>query len=172
MNADAPVVSPQALEHRVFASIPLACAMQIRIADYDGARLTLAAPFAPNVNHAGIAFGGALECLGTLACWGLLWLLLADPEAAIVIQRGETQFRAPLAGALRASAEAPGDEELAHCRDALARHGRARIALRATVAAEGASVGAEFRGRFAVSRPGSAQHSVASAAKASSRSKR
>lgn len=154
MDDRAHAVTPQTLEHSVFAAIPLARAMQIRVGGFDGVRLTLTAPFAPNANHAGIAFGGAIECLGTLTCWGLLWLLLADADAAIVIQHGDTTFRAPLTGDLRGTAYAPDEAELAHFRHALARHGRARITLSATVGDNGTAAGAEFRGRFAISRPG------------------
>lgn len=169
MRMDA--VSPQALE-RVLAQIPLAQAMELRIASCDRGRLTLAAPFAPNKNHTGIAFGGAIECMSTLACWGLTWLLLADADAQIVIQHAETTFRAPLVGALHATARTPGDDALSRMRDALTRRGRARIDLSATVGDADTSAGAEFRGRFAISRPGAGQAPAASAAKASSGSNR
>lgn len=170
MKAEVPAVSPQALE-RLLARIPLAQAMRLRITAYEGGRLTLTAPFEPNRNHAGIAFGGAIECLGTLACWGLVWLLVADAAATIVVQHAETTFRTPLGGELSATAHAPGADELQRFRDALTRRGRARIGLDASVGDAATPDGAEFRGRFAVSLTAS-QEPAASTAKASSGSKR
>jgi len=150
MDADAKAVTPQALEREVLANIPLAQAMGIRVRSWDGDQLVLTAPFAPNVNHAGIAFGGAIECLATLACWSLLWLRLAEPEAMAVIQRGETTFRKPLSGELHAVARAPRRADFEHFRQTLRRRGRARLALEATVGDSGVREGARFHGRFAV----------------------
>lgn len=126
--------------------------MKIRVAGYDEGGLVLTAPFAPNMNHAGIAFGGAIECLATLACWGLVWLLLAEPDTMIVIQRGEISFHRPLMGELRAIARLPLDEELRHFRELMTRRSRARLSLNATVGDSQTPRGAEFRGRFAAQR--------------------
>ena len=49
--------------------IPLARAMALTVAGYDGATLALAAPLAPNGNDKGCAFGGSLASLMTLAGW-------------------------------------------------------------------------------------------------------
>jgi len=168
MDAEARIATPQALERDVFSRIPLAGAMGVRVDDYGDGRLVLAAPFEPNVNHAGIAFGGAIEVLGTLACWSLLWLLLGEPDAMTVIQHGETAFRRPLKGRLHAVARAPGDGDLERLRETLARHGRARIKLAATVGDAATPEGARFRGCFAVARQDAAER----AANASDSSKR
>lgn len=140
-------------EHDVIGAIPLAAAMQIRVAAYDSTRLVLAAPFASCRNHTGIAFGGAIECLGTLACWGWLWLTLADPGLGIVVQRAETEFRAPLTSELRAVARAPEAEEWHRFRNRLARHASARIEMTADIGDAGRGEGARFRGRFVAARP-------------------
>src|SRR5690606_6825838 len=63
-----------ALERELLAEIPLARAMQLSVAAYDGATLALAAPLAPNGNDKGCAFGGSLASLMTLAGWGLAHL--------------------------------------------------------------------------------------------------
>ncbi len=139
-------------ERGVIANIPIAAAMDIRVAECDPARLVLAAPFAPNRNHAGIAFGGAIECLGTLACWGLLWFALEAPDARIVIRRAETDFRAPLTGELRAEARAPDADTWAHFTRQFMRHGRARIELVAIVGDAKQTEGARFRGSFVAAR--------------------
>lgn len=137
----------------IFARIPLAAAMQLRIAKYGDGRLVLAAPFEPNRNHAGIAFGGAIECIATLAGWGLLWLRLARPDAEIVVHRSETRFAAPLTGELRATAAAPPPEKWRQFVGTLARRGRGRIEIGVTVGDAGNRQGAEFRGGYVVTAP-------------------
>ena len=64
------------LERKLREEIPLARAMDLRVADYDGQALTLAAPLPPNINDKGCAFGGSLASLMTLAGWGLVRLQL------------------------------------------------------------------------------------------------
>jgi thioesterase domain-containing protein len=45
---------------------------------YDQGRLTLKAPFAPNINDKGTVFAGTLNAVATLAGWSLLWLILRE----------------------------------------------------------------------------------------------
>ena len=134
----------------IFAAIPVAHAMQIRVADYAGGVLTLAAPEAPSLNHIGIAFGGAIECLGTLAGWGLLWLTLDEPDARIVIQHADTTFKAPLRGDLTAVAKLPAMAKWEHFSTQLERHGRARLEIHARIGSGAEPEGALFRGHYAV----------------------
>lgn len=126
--------------------------MRIRVADATDSQLTLAAPLAPNLNHEGIAFGGAIECLGTLACWGLLWLALDTADTMIVIQRGETEFIAPITDELRAEARFPDTETWKRFADQFARHGRSRIELAATIGSTTQTGAARFQGRFVATR--------------------
>lgn len=136
----------------IFADIPLAHAMRISVKEHADGRLVLGAPAAPCLNHIGIAFGGAIECLGTLAGWGLLWLALDDPELRIVIQHAETTFKAPLRGDLHAVAELPAPSEWDRFIGQLERRERARIDLRARIGDPGQPEGASFAGRYAVAR--------------------
>lgn len=141
------------LEKAVFARIPLAAAMRIRAAEYErDRRLILEAPLAPNLNHEGIGFGGAIECLGTLACWGLVWLTLDDPRALIVIQHSEVHFVTPIEGALRAETRPPGPGVWRHFSRVYARRGLARIDLEATVGDPARADAARFGGRFVARR--------------------
>lgn len=141
---------------KIFAQIPIAAAMQLRIANYRNRRLVLVAPFEPNRNHAGIAFGGAIECLATLAGWGLLWLQLARPDADIVIRRAETRFTAPLTGELHATATSPDAKTWRDFTATLERRRRARIDVHATVGDAQNIQGAGFRGSYAVRLSGGA----------------
>lgn len=134
----------------IFAAIPLAHAMQIRVAAYAGGDLMLTAPEAPSLNHIGIAFGGAIECLGTLAGWGLLWLTLDNPDARIVIQHADTTFKAPLRGDLTAVAGLPDAAKWEHFQAQLERHGRARLEIHARIGSRDQPEGARFRGHYAV----------------------
>ncbi|MGH8128152.1 MAG: YiiD C-terminal domain-containing protein [Gammaproteobacteria bacterium] len=134
----------------VLARIPLARAMEIRVASYTADGLHLVAPAAPNINHIGIAFGGAIECLGTLAGWGLLWLALDEPNLRIVIQYAETTFKSPLQDDLHAVAALPESSDWKRFREQLQRRGRARINLTAHIGDPTHPEGANFHGRYAV----------------------
>ena len=139
----------------ILANIPLAHALRIRIAEYTGGRLVLDAPAAPSMNHMGIAFGGAIECLGTLAGWGLLWLSLQDPDLRIVIQHAGTTFMAPLEGDLHAMAALPEPPEWERFTAQLERRGRARIGIHAEIGSGNRPEGALFRGHYVVARESS-----------------
>lgn len=153
MDAQTDTFDGARLERDVLARIPLAAAMKIRVAGCPKDGLVLSAPFTPNRNHAGIAFGGAIECMATLAGWGLVWLRVAEPDAEIVIHRAETRFVAPLNGALKARATAPPRAAWRQFIASLARRGRARIDVGATVGDAKHPVGAEFYGRYVVTLP-------------------
>lgn len=134
----------------VLARIPLANAMQIRIAHYESGCLRLTAADEPNRNHLGIAFGGAIQCLGTLAGWGLLWLELGDPGLRIVIQHAETLFRKPLSGELNAVVNRPGDGDWDGLRKQLEHRGRTRLNLTVRIGDTGTGEGARFHGRYGI----------------------
>lgn len=136
----------------VLTRIPLARTMEISVVHYESGCLRLTAPGEPNRNHFGIAFGGAIECLGTLAGWGLLWLELDDPQLRIVIQHAETTFKTPLQGRLRATAKLPELPEWERFLKQLKRHDRARIELDTRISDTKQNDGAIFRGRYAVAR--------------------
>ena len=128
-------------ERSVLADIPLARALQLRVQDYDGDRLVLAAPLAPNINDKGCAFGGSLVSLLTLAGWGLLVLRLRGDGRAcdVYVQDSQVHYLAPVWGDLVAEARLGSGESWSSFDAALAARGRARIAVRCRVpAADGA----------------------------------
>ncbi|MBS1246876.1 MAG: thioesterase domain protein, partial [Proteobacteria bacterium] len=86
------------LERTLHAEIPLTRAMGVRVVRADQYGLVLGAALAPNLNHKKTAFGGSLNSLATLACWGLIQLLLRDRGWAItvVIQESSVQFLKPV----------------------------------------------------------------------------
>lgn len=129
------------------AQIPLTRAMGVEVESWDGRQLILRAPLEPNHNHLGTAFGGSLSALATLAGYSLLWLLLGDREAHIVIRDSSIRFRHPVRGALRAFCQRPGDEVWEEFRHQWSATGRAHLQLHATIEHEEQTC-VEFEGTF------------------------
>lgn len=139
------------LERTVLATIPIARAMQLSASDYDGHRLALTAPLAPNVNDKGCAFGGSLVSLMTLAAWGLVNIKLAEAglSAAVYVQDSSVEYLAPVWAELIAEAAAGPEESWPAFIAAFEANGRARIAVAAEVSgADGGLVAAKFLARF------------------------
>jgi thioesterase domain-containing protein len=121
------------LERFLHEKIPLTVAMGVRVESCDDARLVLTAPLEPNHNHLGTAFGGSLHALATLSGYGLLWWLLGEPEAHIVIRESTIRYERPVRDVLRAVCASPPTAELERFRKDFARKGKARIALEAVI---------------------------------------
>jgi thioesterase domain-containing protein len=142
--------NPAELERLIRSGIPLARAMALRVAEFDGERLALAAPLAPNVNDKGCAFGGSLASLLTLAAWGLVNLKLGEAglEADVYVGESTLRYLAPVWGELHAEAYVAGDpwpEFLA----TLGRTGKARIDVEAEIVGEdGGAPAARQSARF------------------------
>ena len=137
------------LEHFLHAQIPLTVAMGVQVAECDDTRLVLTAPLAPNRNHLQTAFGGSLHTLATLSGYSLLWWLLREPHAHIVIRESTIVYEKPVRGDLRAICLAPPPPEMERFRENLSRKGKARISLAATIE-ENSETAVCFRGVFVV----------------------
>ena len=151
------IADPSSLERHLLATIPLARAMELRVADYDGNRLALAAPLAPNVNDKGCAFGGSMASLATLAGWGLICLKLGEAgiAAEVYVQDSSIVYLAPVWDEIVAEAAAGPDESWERFFEAMRERGRARIAIDAELtAAEGGSVPARVSARYVAKRAG------------------
>lgn len=124
-----------ALEREVLEGIPLARAMALRVEAWDGTRLVLAAPLAPNVNDKGCAFGGSLASLMTLAGWGLLTLALGARGivADIYVQDSSIRYLAPVWQDFRAVARLAPPDGIGDFVAAFGARGKARARLRCTV---------------------------------------
>jgi thioesterase domain-containing protein len=132
----------QRLEEIVRATIPLATAMDVRVAAPDGSGLTLTAPLSVNANPHGTLFGGSAAALAILAGWSLVKvrLLALGLEPTIVIQRTTMDFVSPAYDDLEARAEAPDEAPWERFLRTLRRRGRARLALHVTLWSERAQV--------------------------------
>jgi thioesterase domain-containing protein len=138
------------LEHTLHDEIPISLAMGIRVANYDGASLKLAAPLATNINHKSTAFGGSLYSIAVLCGWGLLYLKLAEAglHKHIVIQESNIRYLQPV-----------DQDMLAECcldyaafknlLRTLGKHGRARLSLEVIIT-QGNRPAVEFFGRYVV----------------------
>ena len=128
-------ISARGLTAFLHEQIPLTRAMELRAIEANAHRLVLDAPLAPNKNHLGTAFGGSLQALPTLACYGALWMILREAgiDGHVVVKRAHATFHEPVEGKLRACCERPGagvvNDFLAHLR----RHKKARMELAALV---------------------------------------
>lgn len=129
--------------------IPISKAMGIAVKDYDGARLTLTAPLAANVNHQMSAFGGSLFSLAALAGWGLLQLKLTELrlDCNTVIAGGNVAYKRPVFADFDCICELPPDWDTIAA--GLAASGRASLELTPwiTVADETAMT---FSGKYVI----------------------
>jgi len=119
------------LEAAVLAEIPLARAMQLRMRDYDGTTLSVAAPLAPNINDKGCAFGGSLVSLLTLAGWGLIVLKLKelDRTCDVYVQDSAVRYLAPVWEDFAANAHLAEGESWDAFAATLAARGRSRLSM-------------------------------------------
>lgn len=135
------------LERFLHEKIPLAVAMGVHVAECSDARVVLTAPLALNRNHLQTAFGGSLHSLATLSGYSLLWWLLREPHAHIVIRESTIQYERPVRDTLRAVCHAPPTIDLERFRRDFARKGKARIALEAAIEHDG-EIAARFHATF------------------------
>ncbi len=131
--------------------IPLTGAMQLQASAYDGERLELNAPLAPNINDKGTAFGGSLYNIAVLCGWSLLRLKLNEAglnEKNIVIHEANTRYLLPVTGELRASCTLTTDA-LTEFMQPLKKKGRARITLTVAIHQQDQTA-VEFTGNYVV----------------------
>lgn len=140
----------QALEETLHHEIPLSLAMGLTVAGYDGERLTLRAPLAPNINHKSTAFAGSLNALTTLAGWGLIWLITHEHDlpSVIVIQESATHYRRPVGQDFVATCHLPPARQIERFLTALRERGRARLPLSVEILSVDGQVAVSFTGRY------------------------
>ena len=143
-------LSPIALEKFLHAKIPLTRAMGIRVLETGPRQLVLEAPLAPNINHLGSVFGGALHTLPTLACYAALWTLLVEGgvNGHVVVKQSSANYRQPVRGTFRAVCERPAPALVTKFMDDLHRFKKARMELASLVPGTGGKPAVEFSGSF------------------------
>ena len=138
------------LQRRLDREFPLARHIGVRADSVDDRRVVLRAPFAPNANYKGTAFGGSLYSVAVLAGWAWVTRYLAARGLAAdaVIQESSVRFLSPVQGELRARTAAPPEAQIDKFRKMLQRAGRGRIRLRVEIN-YGETLAALFEGVFA-----------------------
>jgi thioesterase domain-containing protein len=136
--------------------------MQLRVQDYDGRELRLAAPLGPNVNQHTTVFGGSLAAATTLAGWGMVWILLRDkyPHGRIVIQESTLSYVRPVTEDFVAVCRYPSEKAIRQLFAMLDRKGKGRIDLAAEVLQKGKPC-VSFHGRYVVTSPRAADGGAA-----------
>lgn len=127
------------LERFIRDTIPMARAMDLRIAAHDAESLRLHAPLGPNINDKGCAFGGSLGGLMTMAGWALVTLTLRRHgiDADVFVANEETRFRTPLTRDLEAVARLAPESSWQAFLDMFAARGRAQVWIDAAVRGDG-----------------------------------
>jgi thioesterase domain-containing protein len=137
-------------EQQLLSDIPLARAMQLRVAHWDEDRLRLSAPLAPNINDKGCAFGGSLASLMTLVGWGLIVLRLRALGRAcdIYVQDSMIRYMAPVWSDFVAEAQLGEGESWDAFLATLAQRGRARLRVVCRIPLDDGSAAATLEARF------------------------
>jgi len=138
------------LTEHLHRTIPAARAMDIRIVEVGAEGALLTAPFAPNANDHGSAFGGSVSSLAILAGW--TWvnecLRREGLEAGSVLRGSELVFRAPARGDMQAIVVAPGPKAVDRFLRGLRRFGRGRVTVPTEIRC-GEELVAEHQGDYA-----------------------
>ncbi|HEY3851570.1 MAG TPA: YiiD C-terminal domain-containing protein [Steroidobacteraceae bacterium] len=146
------------LQDRIDREFPLARHIGISVdSAHDGAAV-LRAPFAPNANYKGTAFGGSLFCVAVLTgwAWATRYIEARGLNADAVIQESTIRYLKPVHGEFRGTIESPPEANVAKFLKMLARSGRGRIGLHVEIH-DGRTLSARFDGVFvAALRPRSA----------------
>lgn len=133
-------------QDRLHDGFPLLVAMQLQVVG-DAGHWQLQAPFSPNRNDHGTAFGGSLATLAIITGW-MAASLLADPDCEVVIQSAHHDYTAPLTGDLVATALPVPTQAASQFARAVARQRPARLEVRVRVQGVDGAVVGEFVGRY------------------------
>jgi len=143
----------EALADRVRAAIPLTTHLDFRFTVFDGERLILTAPLAPNHNDKGTFFAGSQAALLTLAGWACT-TLMADTAVGeggasvdVVAVESSLRYRAPLHGDIEIQARAD-DGESGRFHQRLKRRGKASLSVSAYATAADGLLVCEYQGVY------------------------
>jgi thioesterase domain-containing protein len=141
----------QELQACFHSEIPITKDMGINVESYDGDKLRLSMPLQPNINHKLTAFGGSINALTTLACWGLIWIILKEREITghhIVIQDGHTQYHQPVVSdTIYAVCQKPSERRIEALDQTYDRMRKARLKLYSFIYQDEEPI-VQFNGRF------------------------
>ena len=139
------------LNNELEQSIPITAAMGIEAVSYDGSRLRLNAPAAPNLNDKQTIFAGSSYAIAALCGWSMLFLKLAERRinGDVAVYRGEINYSKPAIGDYYALCNTPGQDVIENFFTSLATRKKAKFTLSTVVYDTDGQV-ADFTGRYAV----------------------
>lgn len=142
------------LEALLHERIPISAAMGVRVVIADHDQVVLQAPFQPNVNPHGTAFGGSISTLALMAGWSMAYIRLVEHGYGehVVIRHTKMDYNFPITGSFQAICLAPREGVVEKFVHHIERRGRGRIELKADVLS-GGEVAATFHGEFVASSP-------------------
>jgi thioesterase domain-containing protein len=140
------------LQGRIDREFPLARHIDVSVESAHDGGVVLRAPFAPNSNYKGTAFGGSLFCVAVLAgwAWATRYIDSRSLNADAVIQESTIRYLEPVNAEFRATLCAPPPEHVEKFLKMLARSGRGRIRLLVDIH-DGRTLATRFDGVFAAS---------------------
>jgi thioesterase domain-containing protein len=146
----------QSVQDRLLDDIPIARAMQLSIAAWDGASLRMSAPLMPNVNDKGCAFGGSLVSVMTLACWSLIRLAAeqAGEECDIYVQDSSVRYLNPVWSDFSAEARLATNQSWASFFSTLQSRGKARLSAQCEIRLADGTIASSLNARFVALRLG------------------
>jgi thioesterase domain-containing protein len=100
------LIQPGFVTAYLHEEIPLTRAIGMTVTSWDGRSVTLSAPLPPNLNHADTAFGGSISCMGIMAGYCLVYLLLGERRISnrLLIQKSEIEYLRPIDAEFTATA--------------------------------------------------------------------
>lgn len=139
------------LQAYMWAHIPLATAMQVRVTSADEQTgLRLHAPLVANINDKGTAFGGSISALLTLAGWGWLWLAhrREGVDKDVVIHGSKIKYKQPLSGDLVVVCPPANNQAWQEYLRTLYKRGRARLSLHPNLLQMDRTVAAKMQAEY------------------------
>ena len=144
---------PQEINDYLTRHVPLFRAMQARLDRCDDTGLRMTAPLEPNINDKGIAFGGSLAAIASLAGWALTRVTLREHHetAEIVITESTLKFIRPVRGEIVTECARPDPAATARFIDSFRQRGKARWTVEVVILADGETA-MTFSGQYGVFR--------------------
>jgi thioesterase domain-containing protein len=132
-----------AIQEYLHRHIPLSFAMGVRVVEAEPRKVTLWAPLEPNINHRETVFGGSASALCLLAAWALVHFRLQyeGHPCRVVIHKNTMSYDKPIPSDFTAICTLENLETWNAFTLVLAKKGKARVTLPASLACGGEKVG-------------------------------
>jgi len=115
--------------------VPVTNGMDIIVKKSDETGVELSASISANINDKGVAFGGSLFSIASLASWAVVDYILQSQgiAAKIFVHTAQTKFLAPVTQDFSVTCLPPSAEEISGLFEMIAKKGRGRISVNAQI---------------------------------------